>query len=123
MPQCRICDRPPYLVNPYFAGVLGFIVGLVASIDPARQDTMKSMVDELSTERGESVVFCQPNIPELIGILPQYIVECCGDWTDWDTRRFGGDSFRTAITKAVTAKREWKKTNKTEGKDPPGRNR
>lgn len=61
-------------------------------------------VNELRAEGGACVEFCCPN--EDFNGQPDEIVDVTASWTDWEPRRFGGDTLLAALQLALAAKRE-----------------
>ena len=61
-------------------------------------------IETLTEGEGNSVNVLCPN-PDFNG-LPNYAIECNGDWTDWQERRFAHDSqvecFRLAIRALIS---------------------
>jgi hypothetical protein len=56
------------------------------------------MLNALRAEEGDSVTLLSDN-PDFNG-QPNNVIECCGAWTDWQERRFGGDTLRAAVLAA-----------------------
>ena len=75
-----------------------FLDGLVASYS----SEVLVAINKLRAEEGNSVSIMCDN-PDFNG-QPNNAVECCGDWTDWDDRRFTGDTLLAALQAAVAAK-------------------
>jgi hypothetical protein len=48
------------------------------------------IIADLTEGEGNTVTVLCPN-PDFNG-QPNYAIECCGDWTDWQDRRFAHDS-------------------------------
>lgn len=63
-----------------------------------------ALIHELRREEGHSVtILCDnPEGP------PNNAVEVCGDWTDWQDRRFEGQTLLDALKAADDARRTWK---------------
>jgi len=64
------------------------------------------LVDRLLEEEGNQVILTGPN-PEFFG--PSHIVDVVGEFTQWNIRRFAGESRREALEKALRAMRGVKK--------------
>lgn len=61
-----------------------------------------NVIGELNSQEGNSVTIFAAN-PEFSG--DDYAIEACGDWSNWEAERFGGDSIAEALEKAVEQKR------------------
>jgi len=61
------------------------------------------MLNALRAEEGDSVTLLCDN-PDFNG-QPNNAIECCGDWTNWQERRFTGDTLRAAVLAAYRAKK------------------
>lgn len=59
------------------------------------------IVERLREGEGHSITFLCDN-PDFNG-QPNSAVECCGDWTNWVTRRFTGDTPYRAVEAAFLA--------------------
>jgi hypothetical protein len=75
---------------------------LDAMIDADEPPTWK-MIADLRREEGGSITLLCDN-PEAWG--PNNAIEVCGAWTDWQDRRFEGESLKAAILAAWRASRE-----------------
>jgi len=58
-----------------------------------------AMIEALRADEGNTVTILCDN-PEG---TPNSAVECCGDWTDWQQRRFTGDTVFRALEAAHTS--------------------
>jgi hypothetical protein len=61
-----------------------------------------NLVESLRAPEGQSVALVCDN-PDFNG-QPNCAVDCCGDWTGWDERRFAGDTILDALRIAHEAK-------------------
>lgn len=59
-------------------------------------------IGELNADEGNSVTILAAN-PDFGG--DNYAIEVQGDWTNWLPVRYGGDTVREALEKAVEVKR------------------
>lgn len=67
------------------------------------QRPFAEMLMALRSEEGASVTLLSDN-PDFNG-QPNNAIECCGDWTDWQERRFTGETLRAAVLGAYQARR------------------
>lgn len=71
------------------------------------------MLMALRSEEGDSVTLFSDN-PDF-NSLPNNAIECCGEWTDWQDRRFTGDTLVAAVKSAYQAKRALLASNPDQG--------
>jgi hypothetical protein len=67
--------------------------------------TAMRYIEQLRSEEGASVEILCDN-PEAESASVQTAIDCCGSWTDWETRRFYGESVLQCLAKAVCAAQE-----------------
>lgn len=60
------------------------------------------MLNALRAEEGDSITLLADNAD--FNGQPNNVVECCGAWTDWQERRFGGDTLHAAVLAAYRAR-------------------
>lgn len=94
-------------------GISGLLIAfaLFVAANPNRRMTGRHSRESIKTvdcieflreEEGDSVTINSPN-PDFDG-GPDHVVECSGDWSDWDIRRFGGNSLLEALELACAEK-------------------
>lgn len=65
-------------------------------------DTCKA-IEVLTREEGDSVTILCAN-PEFTG--DNYAIEVSGDWTNWDTFRYGSNTTLEALEKAILSREQ-----------------
>jgi hypothetical protein len=68
---------------------------------------MIEVINELRSDEGSSVTIMCDN-PDFNG-APDCMVECAGEWTDWQPRRFYGDTLDQALAGALGTYRQRKR--------------
>lgn len=85
--------------------------GTGCRIDDARKEEMKRqidgsnilrLIDLLRAEEGDGVTINSSNVG--FSDLPNEAIDCVGDWTDWQERRFTGNTLLEALQAAADAK-------------------
>ncbi len=72
---------------------------------PAREAiTIVHLIDCLRADEGDCVTILCDN-PDFNG-QPDVAIECCGAWTEWQQKRFGGPTLVAALVTAEKAKRD-----------------
>ena len=96
-------DNSPDLFNPKDGFVCAFDYDETLKVVTALQSRAEALdaIDELRSEEGDCVTILCDN-PDFHG--PNNAVVCCGGWTDWEDRRFSGDTLLEALQAAVAAK-------------------
>lgn len=72
----------------------------MADLDALRRPSVPTMISALRVDEGDSITLLCDN-PEG---PPNNAVECCGEWTGWQARRFEGDTLDAAIQAAFDAR-------------------
>lgn len=70
-------------------------------------------INILRQDEGSSVIILCDN-PDYNG-LPNNAILCCGDWTDWEERRFAADSLLGCFDLALEAYAPFRNTNADDG--------
>lgn len=63
------------------------------------------LVDKLRAPEGHAITLICDN-PDFNG-QPNCAIEVCGDWTDWQAKRFTGDTVMEALRKAAAVLSAW----------------
>lgn len=69
-----------------------------------RRVKIAATIELLRRGEGNAVtIVCEnPDYPD--NNLPRHVVDCCGDWTGWVDRRYGGGTLDEALRTAVKAR-------------------
>lgn len=74
--------------------------------EPTEDEQIVDRINYLRGGEGDSVtIFCDN--PDFNG-QPERVVECCGDWTGWEDRRYGGDTLLGALNAAWLECMQWR---------------
>lgn len=72
----------------------------MAALEKLYTPSLVHMIHALRSDEGDSINLLSDN-PDG---PPNNAVECCGAWTDWEDRRFSGDSLEAAVRAAYDAR-------------------
>lgn len=74
------------------------------NMEEANALTFVGAIDALRAKEGDSVTILCDN-PDFNG-QPNCAIECSGEWTNWEPRRFAGDTVLSCLCAATAARRE-----------------
>lgn len=89
----------------YFAYLNQVGVGKAQPATAARDLACWAIVMELRSEEGHTVTILPDNVD--VNEQPNCAIECNGEWTGWEEKRFAANTLLEALQAAVTECRAW----------------